>query len=58
MKDYKEVPQLDRWILKCRHFLCIYVKGLKKCLLQMKVCDIKSALSKQTGTGDFNLKTD
>lgn len=56
MKDYKEVPQLDRWILKSRHFFCIYVEGLKKISLQMKVCDIKSVLSKHMGTGDFNFR--
>lgn len=56
MKYYKKVPQLDRWILKCRHFFRIYVEGLKKMSLQMKVCDIKSVLSKHMRTGDFNFR--
>lgn len=53
---YKEVPQLDRRILKCRHFLCIYVEGLKKMSLQMKASDIKPVLSKHMGTGDSNFR--
>lgn len=59
MKDYKEVPQLDRWILKSRHFFCIYVEGLKKNVSANEGLWYKSVLSKHMGTGDFNFrKTD